>query len=73
MSYNVLFRRYFLRPPTGGLSFFEKDGLRLLAAVELPPGAFPGAMIEGTVIVLRREVPVKKFVGAIRDPSLFPV
>ena len=49
------------------LSDFEKDGLRLLAAIELPPGAFPGAMIEGAVIVLRREVPVKKFIGAIRD------
>jgi hypothetical protein len=49
------------------LSDFEKDGLRLLAAIELPPGAFLSAMIERAVIVFRREVPVKKFVGAIRD------
>jgi hypothetical protein len=49
------------------LSDFDKDGLRVLAAIEVAPAAFPGAMIEGAVIVLRREVPVKKFVGAIRD------
>jgi hypothetical protein len=39
----------------------------VLAAIEVAPGAFPGATIEGAVIAIRREVPVKKFVGVIRD------
>jgi hypothetical protein len=49
------------------LSGFENSGLRVLAAIEVAPAAFPSAMIEGAVIALRREVPVKKFLGAIRD------
>ena len=48
------------------LSDFENSGLRVLAAIEVAPGGFPGAMIEGALIALRREVPVKKFVGAMR-------
>jgi hypothetical protein len=49
------------------LASLHKQGLHLAASIETPPGAFPGTMIEGAVIVLRREVPNKRFVAALRD------
>lgn len=48
------------------------DGLRdvgfnILAAIELPSGAFPWTPIEGQAVVLKRAAAAKKLVGALRD------
>lgn len=42
-------------------------GLNVVATIDVAPGGFPGSKIEGVLIVLRREVPVQRFVGALRD------
>jgi hypothetical protein len=43
------------------------EGLETVAVIDVAPGGFPGTMIEGAVVALRREHPVKRFVGALRD------
>ena len=39
------------------------------AIIDLAPGCFHGTTVEGVVIVLRREAPIRKFVGVLRDPE----
>jgi hypothetical protein len=43
------------------------NGLNSVAVIDVAPGGLPGTIIEGVVIVLRREAPAKRFVGALRD------
>jgi hypothetical protein len=49
------------------LSNLQEDGLHTSGVIDLASGAFLGTLIEGAVIAFRREVPVKRFVGALRD------
>ena len=43
------------------------SGVNPVASIDLGPGVFPGTAIAGVIIALRREIPAKKFVGALRD------
>jgi len=43
------------------------DGLGVAAIIDVAPGGFPGTTVEGVVFLFRREVPAKRFVGALRD------
>lgn len=45
----------------------HREGLNIVATIDVAPGALPGTSIPSTVIALRRELPSKKFVGALRD------
>ena len=45
----------------------RENRLHAVAAIDVAPGAFPGTMIEGVLIVLSRKVLDKKLVGALRD------
>jgi hypothetical protein len=42
-------------------------GTNLLAAIDLPPGIFPGAKLAGALFVLKHSAVSKKLVGVIRD------
>jgi hypothetical protein len=44
-------------------------GLHLAGCIETAPGAFPGTMIEGVVLIFQHEVSQKRFVGALRDSA----
>jgi hypothetical protein len=48
-------------------SKLEEDGLHTVAVIDIAPGVFSGTNMPGAVIVLRRELSSKKFVGALRD------
>ena len=52
---------------TRTLAYLEALGLHVAGCIETPPGAFPGTMVEGAVIVLSHEAPTKRFVAALRD------
>lgn len=43
------------------------DGLYAVSAIDFPPGAFPGSMIEGVVVALKRDLADKRFVAAVRE------
>lgn len=43
-----------------------KNGLHVVAVIDLAPGAFAGTNIEGTLIVFRRQEQEQKLVGALR-------
>jgi len=53
--------------PKKTLVDLQREGLNTAVTIDVASGAFPGAMIEGVVIALRRKVPAKRFVGALRD------
>lgn len=49
------------------LANLDDNGLKPAAIIDIALGGFHGTMIEGTIIVLRRDIPSKKFVGVVRD------
>lgn len=49
------------------LTGLEGRGLHVAAVVDIPPGGFPGTMIEGVIIVFRHKRSERRFVGALRD------
>ncbi len=53
--------------PMKTLADLRSEGVNAVATIDVAPGGFPGTAIEGVVIILRREVPMKRFVGALRD------
>jgi hypothetical protein len=53
--------------PKRTLAEFAEHGLHAVAVIDLAPGVFPGTMLEGAAIALRRGAPSKRFVGALRD------
>ena len=53
-------------------SALAEAGLYAVAAIDIPPGGFPGTAIKGSLIVFERGQPAKRFVGALRDPALAP-
>lgn len=48
------------------LNDLQGDGLNVIATIDVAPGAFPGTSIPAAVIALRRAVPSKRFVAALR-------
>jgi hypothetical protein len=53
--------------PARTLRKLQDTGLSVTATIDLSPGAFPGSMIAGIIIALRRDTTAKKFVAALRD------
>ena len=47
-------------------------GLCTIAVIDIPSGGFPGTAVKGSLIILGRGQPSKKFVGVFRDPVLAP-
>lgn len=48
------------------ISALGRKGLHEIAAIELPPGMFPGSAIEGAVVALRRGSAAKRMAGVLR-------
>lgn len=48
------------------LADLRLQGLNAVATIDVAPGGFLDTPIEGVVIALRRELPTKRFVGALR-------
>jgi hypothetical protein len=49
------------------LAAIRRAGLNVAATIDVAPGGFPGTTIDGVVIILRRQIPTKRFVGGLRD------
>lgn len=51
------------------LDNLKDRNLHIAGCIETAPGAFPGTLIEGVVVIFQHEVPKKRFVAALRDSA----